>query len=217
MKITKFVHSCLLLETPDKVAIIDPGQFSWQSKLLDISSLKKLDYIVITHEHQDHFFMNFVQALVAQFPEVCIVSTPSVMEQLSKEGIDHFKDCKSDEVVQALDWPHESMDPLMPGPSPCENIGVHFAGVLTHPGDSYKAIESKAIFAVPLAGPWGATIEGIRLAAKLKPKFVVPIHDWMWNDNWRASMYDRCEEYFETQGIKFLKLKDGEPVEISVA
>jgi len=214
MKITKFSHACLLVETEKAVALFDPGGFS--EDLLKTAKIDKLDYIVITHTHFDHFSFSAVQALVKKFPKVCIVSTPEVMEQLTKQGIGKFGDCKSDEIIQAFDWPHESMEPLTPDAELSENIGVHFVGLLTHPGDSHHVSESKAVLAVPMDAPWGITVQAIALARDLKPQYVVPIHDAMWNDGWRDYIYGSSEKFFEGQGIKFLNLKDGEPVEIAV-
>ncbi len=54
MKITKYTHSCLLVETPKKVALIDPGGFSWKSKELNIRKIERVDRILITHSHGDH-------------------------------------------------------------------------------------------------------------------------------------------------------------------
>ncbi len=68
MKITKFVHSCLLVEAEGKVILVDPGDFSWGSGTFDIVKLNQLDKIVITHEHSDHFCEPFVKALAEKFP-----------------------------------------------------------------------------------------------------------------------------------------------------
>ncbi|MDO8655088.1 MAG: MBL fold metallo-hydrolase, partial [bacterium] len=52
MKITKYVHSCLLVEEQGKTALIDPGNYTFQSKALDLRYIEKLDFVLITHEHQ---------------------------------------------------------------------------------------------------------------------------------------------------------------------
>jgi len=48
----------------------------------------------------------------------------------------------------------------------------------------------------------------------LKPKMIVPIHDWMWNDAWRSTMYDRMEVFFTEQSARFIKTVDGETFEL---
>jgi hypothetical protein len=54
------------------------------------------------------------------------------------------------------------------------------------------------------------------LAFELKPRHVLPIHDWHWRDEARELMYDRFEEILGRQGITFYKLQTGQPVEIEV-
>ena len=56
MKITKFVHSCILVETPERVGLFDPGVFS--ERAFNPETLQKLDDIIITHKHQDHLLFS---------------------------------------------------------------------------------------------------------------------------------------------------------------
>lgn len=213
MKITKFVHACLLIETDDHAILFDPGEMSFESGLLNIDSLPRLDSIVITHEHFDHYSEEFLRALIARFPSVTIVTTPSLTAKLKAQGITAQEEGTKE--IELFNAPHESMAPLAPAPM-VDNTGAHFMNILTHPGDSFHVTESKAVFAMPLAGPWGSAIEGVRMATKLKPKYVIPIHDWMWNDQWRSEMYDRFEQYFSSIGVRFIKALDGVPTSIEV-
>ncbi|MFI5270738.1 MAG: MBL fold metallo-hydrolase, partial [Candidatus Saccharimonadales bacterium] len=84
MKITKYVHSCLLVESGDRIALFDPGVMS--SDALNIDSISKLDDIFITHIHADHLDINFVKRLVNKFPDVRITSTSQVVEHLKEVG-----------------------------------------------------------------------------------------------------------------------------------
>ncbi len=56
-----------------------------------------------------------------------------------------------------------------------------------------------------------ATTNAVKLATELKPKYIIPIHDWMWKDEWRMQMYSGLGQYFEGQGIEFIQPIDGEP------
>lgn len=208
-KITKFVHSCLLVETPERVALFDPGMMSTSS--INLDSLTKLDDIFITHSHGDHLDTDFIKKLVAKFPNARITTTPEVVEQLSKDGIKASSDPPEGAVF--FDSPHESVEPLFPSP---QEIGIHYLDSLSHPGDSHSFHETKAILALPVTAPWGATTKGVNLALELKPKHVLPIHDWHWSDDAQAGMYDIIEAVLAKQGITFHKLKTGEPVEIEI-
>ncbi|MEX1059236.1 MAG: MBL fold metallo-hydrolase, partial [Candidatus Saccharimonadales bacterium] len=68
MKITKFVHSCLLVESPQINVLIDPGNFTWASHLLQVDKLPALDFIIITHEHPDHYDQQGLIKLSNRFP-----------------------------------------------------------------------------------------------------------------------------------------------------
>lgn len=213
MKITKFVHSCLLVEMPapvNRTALFDPGVMS--ESALDVDKLEFLDNVIITHSHPDHFSVPHVKRLAAKFPEVRITTTSEVCAQLKQEGIEAV----SEETpgIVFFDSPHEDVSPMFPQP---EEIGVHYLGALTHPGDSHSFAETKEILALPVTAPWGATVKSVQLAMKLQPKYIIPIHDWHWSDQARGGTYDQLEELFAGKGITFIKPETGVPFVLDVA
>jgi L-ascorbate metabolism protein UlaG (beta-lactamase superfamily) len=209
MKITKYVHSCLLVETPDRVVIFDPGSMS--QPVFDFNALTRLDDIFITHVHQDHMDVDFIKKLIAKYPTVRITTTAEGVAQLAAEGIKATNTPPAG--VAFFDAPHESTEPLFPVP---EEIGIHYLDTLSHPGDSHSFHESKAILALPITAPWGSTIKAANIALNHKPQHVLPIHDWHWSDAARQQTYDMFEGILGEQGITFHKLETGVPVEIDV-
>jgi L-ascorbate metabolism protein UlaG (beta-lactamase superfamily) len=210
MKVTKFVHACILVESDAAVALFDPGVFSWQSGLFKPEDLGRLDYMVITHEHPDHFHLPFVQAVLEKFPDTKIITTDAVMSQLQAAGIKASSQDSGDiKIFSRL--PHADLSPLDQTP---ENIAVHFADQLTVGGDRHDLETSKDILALTLAAPWGSQLEAVRMAIKLKPKIILPVHDWHLNETARAGAYDALEKFFGSLGIRFIKLTDGQPVEL---
>ena len=210
MKITKLVHSCLLVEMPEPVnrtVLFDPGAMS----TVDVGSLEFLDDIVITHSHGDHIDMELMKQLVDKFPNVRILTTSEVVEQLKAEAIEATT--SPPEGMGLFDSPHEHVLPMYPQP---EEIGVHYLDKLSHPGDSHSFRETKEILALPVTAPWGSTVNAVNLALELKPKYVIPIHDWHWSDDARENTYQLLEGVFEKQGITFLKMKNGEPVVLDI-
>jgi L-ascorbate metabolism protein UlaG (beta-lactamase superfamily) len=208
MKITKYSHSCLLVEMPapiNRTALFDPGMMS--ESVLDVSKLAYLDDIIITHKHGDHFSLALLKQLVEKFPNVSITAPAELVAELAKEGITASDTSK--DGIELFDAPHEPVTPLFETP---EEIGVHYLHSLTHPGDSHSFTESKAVLALPVTAPWGSTVSAVRLAMKLKPKFVLPIHDWHWSEEARALMYGGIEQALSAQGITFIKLENGVPV-----
>jgi L-ascorbate metabolism protein UlaG (beta-lactamase superfamily) len=212
MKITKLNHSCLLVELlapVNRTALFDPGEFS--AGLVDVNSLDYLDDIVVTHEHFDHFSAELTKKLVQKFPDVRITAPPSVVEKLQQLGIS--ASAEAPEGMRLFHAPHDPVEPLFPTP---EEIGVHYLEALSHPGDSLHFDETKAILALPVDGPWGATVDAINLAVRLRPQYVLPIHDAMWTEDWRKLMYDGMEQIFAQQDITFFKLANGQPVTVDV-
>jgi L-ascorbate metabolism protein UlaG (beta-lactamase superfamily) len=211
MKITKFVHACLLVETPDRVALFDPGNFS--AEAVPVDALQRLDDIFITHVHPDHCDPLLIKKLVARFPKVRVTSTPEVVARLAEQGIKNASD-QPPAGVTFFDSPHESKAPLMPEAP--QEIGIHYLDVLSHPGDSHHFHETKQILALPVTAPWGTSFDAMALACQLRPKYVLPIHDWHWRDEARDLMYARFETVLAEQNITFLKLQTGVPVEIDL-
>lgn len=206
MKITKLVHSCLLVEMPEPVnrtALFDPGTMS----TVDVDGLQYLDDIVITHGHSDHFDIGLVKRLVAKFPNVHVTAPDEVVAKLNTESVPATS--AASEGIVLFDSPHEVIRPLM-NSEPPQEIGVHYLDKLSHPGDSHSFHESKGVLALPVQAPWGSTVNAVSLALELKPKYIVPIHDWHWRDEARESLYGGMEQLFATQGITFIKAVNGE-------
>jgi len=212
MKITKFEHSCLLVEMPapvNRTALFDPGEYS----TYQVEALEFLDDVIITHGHADHFVIDNIKALVAKFPQLRITAPPEVVNQLKDQGIAASSE-ESDGLV-FFDSPHEIIRPFYPYDPPGE-IGVHYLDALTHPGDSHSFTETKAILALPVQAPWGSPNNAVKLGLELKPKYILPIHDWHWRQEAKRGNYAQLEQVFKEQGITFLPLQNGVPVVIDL-
>jgi L-ascorbate metabolism protein UlaG (beta-lactamase superfamily) len=207
MKITKYVHSCLLVETNGRVAIFDPGSMSYPE--FDIEGLEQLDDIFVTHMHQDHFHLPFIKELLAKFPDARITAPKDVVEELTTESIKATSDAS--EGVSFFNSPHEDTAPLFPE---LDEIGIHYLESLSHPGDSHSFHETKEILALPITAPWGSTIKAVNIALELKPKYVIPIHDWHWKEEVRLQMYNVFEEILSKKNITMFKPETGKTIDI---
>ena len=208
MKITKYVHSCLLVEEQGKAALIDPGSYTFQSKALDVRYIEKLDFVLITHEHSDHLHIPFLKEILAQFPNVEVITNPGVDLLLEREGI--RASSKGNEHISLTEAPHER---IFSSAAPA-NVLFHVFSRLTHPGDSFQFKEAKEVLALPVQAPWGSTTQAVEKALQLKPRIVIPIHDWHWRDEARKAMYERLAAYFKEQGIEFRGLETGNAFEL---
>lgn len=210
MKITKLGHSCLLVEMPSPVnrtVIFDPGVFSTVS----IDSLEYLDDIIITHIHPDHFSIELVTQLVDKFPDIHITAPDEVVRVLNDAGIPATS--ATSDGITFFDSPHQDLTPLGIAP---QELGIHYLEKLSHPGDSHEFSETMPILAIPVTAPWGYPLRAMQKAIELKPKYVIPIHDWFWHEEARNWHYDKFEAVLREQGITFIRPVNGEPFVINI-
>ena len=208
MKLTKYLHSCLLLEEGGKTILIDPGNYTYDAKVFPLETFKNLDYIFITHEHMDHMHVPFIKELLLKLPNVIISTNSQAVATLAKEGISATTDLPDFATVEVI--PHEDVF----GIEVPLNSEFTFMNTFTHPGDSFQSTKTARIFALPMQAPWGSLTEAINHVMKLKPEIVVPIHDWHWRDEVRVGLYKKVEEYLKSQNITFIPLETGKVVEL---
>lgn len=204
MKISKYSHSCLLIEDMGKTVLIDPGSYS----TIDVDALQNFDYLLITHEHMDHMHIPLIKKLLGKFPNTEVFSNPSISEILRKENI--LVNTGGNEFISFEEAKHEK---IFMGPSPM-NYSYTVFNKLTHPGDSLSFTKSADILALPITAPWGDTTWAVEKALEIKPKVVIPIHDFQWKDEVRRGMYQRLTEYFKQKGIEFIGLESEEIREV---
>lgn len=197
MKITTYLHSCLLVEEQDKTLLVDPGMYTYAAHALDLNKIDKLDYLLITHEHADHYHLPFIKEIIAKFPNIKIISNSSVITILQNENISASSE--GNEFIELETLTHEKLWDKEP---PLNTVFKIF-GKFTHPGDSLHFQTTSEILALPITAPWGSTTESVNKALEIKPKVIIPIHDWQWKDEVRIGMYQRLQTFFATKGIDF--------------
>ncbi len=167
--ITKLVHACLLVEVDGSRLLLDPGVFTWNDDRLDLAHLEGIDRILITHEHADHVAVDLVAAVLERSPGAVVETTGALAGVLAEAGIPAVT-----EGTPRFAAPHERV-PMGPGP---DNTGFHVAEALSHPGDSHGFVETMPILAMPFVAPWGSVTAAVDRVRLVRPRYVVPIHDW---------------------------------------
>lgn len=209
MKITKLGHSCVLVETDDRIGLFDPGV--WAERSL-IDAVKEVDRIVYTHQHPDHFDVDILRSLTTKFPDAHVICNQEIRSLIEEAGIDVVVREESNCTV-TFSAPHEAL-PLPGAIAPTEN-GYHFKELFTHPGDSQHFDETMPVLAMPFIGPWGKTGDSIAKVLELKPKYVLPIHDWHYTEEARQWLQNMLESVFAPAGIQLLPNKNGEVFEVN--
>ncbi|MCL1592879.1 MAG: MBL fold metallo-hydrolase [Actinomycetia bacterium] len=205
--ITKLVHACLLIETEGTRVLVDPGSFSWQDERLDLGMVEGVDRVLITHEHGDHVSVPFVKGVLERSNNAQIETTPALAAMLASEDLDAVTT-----GTPQFAAPHERL-PIGPGP---QNTGFHVGGVLSHPGDSHSFAETMPILAMPFISPWGSLTIAVDRVRLVKPRYVIPIHDWFLSNDGASFMYRLAATGLSGDPIELVTIDDFTNVTLSV-
>lgn len=212
MKITKYIHSCLLVEDSGQAAIIDPGKWSMDSVIADVQKWPSIDYILITHGHPDHMDINLIDAIRDYHPNSVIISNKTVADRLNERGMRASVAPPGD-----INMATTAHAPLWTGqPDPPENTIFTLWNKLTHMGDSFQLIRPAPIVAMPIVASWASFAGAMELLLQMQPQAVIPIHDWHLTDEGKVWYYEKAEQTLSQAGIQFFPLSTGKPVEINI-
>lgn len=212
MKITKYGHCCLLLETAGLRVLTDPGV--WSSKL---DTLENIDLILITHEHHDHLHIDGLIEILEKNPQAEVITNSAVGKILSEKGIPHTvlegksETSRNTLAIEAINGEHAE---IFKDFGLVQNTGYFIDNKFYYPGDSYTLPDKPMeILAVPVAGPWCRSADALNFTLKANPKTVIPVHDAILNDEGLNLVYGLFDSKLSEAGIKFIKIKNFEPTE----
>ena len=212
MQLTKFGHSCVLIDDGQSKILFDPGM--WTDQLpTDI----KVDAVVVTHVHQDHLGLERYGEVFKSAPR--IITNPEVKVELDKHQIN----CEVAQEGIQIQVNTMILDPfgaqhaiLHPELLPVfHNIGYLVNEKIFHPGDRLT-LPSKPVetLLLPLSAPWSKVSETMDYMIKLKPKTAMAIHDAFLNDK-GISLYGHFMEIARHKaGTEFIQPELGKIYEV---
>ena len=209
MNINKIGHCCLLITIGDIVILTDPGNYSTGQ-----DSMTGIDFVLITHEHTDHFHIDSVKAILANNPDAKIITNSAVSALLKKENINHQIVGHGQEAdlrgVSLKGWStkHAIIYKTLEN---VENTGYIIADTLFYPGDAFTLLDRPIdILALPVSGPWMKISEAIDYALAVKPKKCFPVHDG--NLRKPGGSHRLPKNELSKAGIEFVALEEGQEV-----
>lgn len=175
MQLTKFGHSCLLVESANARILVDPGSFT-----SGVAQLDGLTALLITHSHADHLEVDTVMALVDRNPTAPVIADSASAAILTGRGLDVRVVADGDTFDVGLPvtvhgaW-HAEIHPDLP---PVPNVGYFFDDRLFHPGDAFTDPgRDVPALAVPVGAPWMRVADAIDYLRALTPPMAITVHE----------------------------------------
>jgi L-ascorbate metabolism protein UlaG (beta-lactamase superfamily) len=215
MKITKLVHSCLLVESNNKRYMVDPGDFSWGSGLVKDEHLTGLDYVVVTHAHGDHLDPEFCKNILANSPDALWFGPEEVRVALGGLGISCSNTSNIPEV-RFIESEHANGDPWFTQQPDHTSYVIDNELLVSGDHQAFTEMYGARILAGAFTAPWGSIVAGARKIKNMteRPEIYIPVHDWHLNDTARDGAHKKAVEVYGEFGVKVLIPVNGQEFEV---
>jgi L-ascorbate metabolism protein UlaG (beta-lactamase superfamily) len=175
MRLTKFGHACVRLDTDGGSVVLDPGVYSPDVDLAGVTD------VLVTHEHPDHVDADRVVPLVRD--GLRLHTNADVAQQLRADhGVEVHAVAPGESFdvagleVRVVGGQHAEIYEGLPG---CANVGFVLGGVY-HPGDSVHVPDVEVTtLLLPVSAPWLKLAEALDFVRAVAPARAFPVHDAM--------------------------------------
>ena len=208
MRITKYIHSCLVIEKGADKLLFDPGHFSFVEGQVKPNDFTDIAGILLTHCHPDHIDDDALEEIIDKNPHAVILANSEIVRALAKKEIEAeiFETGKrtiNSFVIEAFDAPHEA---ILADSVP-QNTAYLIDETILHPGDSLSkslySLKNTKILCLPLMAPWETEMQTFEFAKQLAPESVIPIHDGYVKEFFLQSRYETFKKFLGRENINF--------------
>lgn len=219
MRISKYIHSCLLVEEGEEKILFDPGTFSFIEQRVSLETFKDVTTVILTHQHPDHVDMNALKSILAE-SGASVITNSEGKAALAKENIEvrvveEGSYSTKNFTIRALSAQHEKiLSPSLP-----QNTAYILNDVFLNPGDSFASLLSPLkgiqVLALPVSAPWTTEIGVAEFAQMIAPQMVIPVHDGYVKDFFLKQRYANYIQNFSPLGIAFQSMgQPGDSVDV---
>ena len=194
MRITHLGHACLLVEMADVRLLVDPGTFAD-----DLSGVRDLSAVLVTHQHPDHLDPDRLPALVAANPDAVVLCDPGSVDVLAGIGVDARTHGRAATTVGPVTvTPFGEQHALIHDDIPrIPNVGVRLEAegepTLFHAGDALDAEPGDVdVLAFPLQAPWQRSRDMTAFLRRIHAPHAVPVHDGLLRTRGRGLYLDQA-------------------------
>jgi L-ascorbate metabolism protein UlaG (beta-lactamase superfamily) len=217
MKVTKFQHACLAVEHEGTTLIVDPGVYSH-----DFIVPKRVNGIVITHNHPDHLSQSLLKTILTKHPKATIISHASITSQFSDYATLAVQSGERHTIgAISLTFFGGEHAPIAEGVEVPANLAVLINDSLYYPGDSFTiprtaTRERVAVdtLALPISAPWLNFAQAREVLKIIHPTLVFPTHDGLLSEDGKQLMEQMLGSYASSQNIVYKRL-DGQTLDLS--
>ena len=212
MRITKYIHSCLLFEHEGEKLLFDPGNYSFIEGRVTPETFPDVSIVVITHNHPDHLDHDPLKRILA-LSGADVITNGEVAAQLRDEGIDattieEGTHTAGTFTLRAIPTGHEAIL--------ADTVPRHTAFLVNervlNVGDSFQdpliPFAGVDVLVMPVMAPFLTEVGAVDFACRMRPRQIIPVHDGYAKDFFVHLRYANYSRVFTAMNIQFHPLAE---------